>query len=195
MDRQREGHGKNRVYRVWTPGRRNPESNNAFTSKPNVANDDKISNADFGNLGPLDRSAETFSEYDPSLLTNDIASPEKVKNTDLSRVPPQATESNLPSSNSQEILIASKDTFPEAEPDLVSMEMETNLVPSETSIASKPLSSESNQRYPCLPLTVENVRREKWIRERLQVSSMNECFCLKLLFCFIWYPMFINLLI
>ena len=172
MDLQQENHKKCQVFRVWTPGRCNPESINAFTSKPNAANDDKISNADFGNLGPLDRSSETFSQYDPSLLTNDTAGPEKVKNTDLSRGPPQATGSNLPSNNSQEILIASKDTFPEAEPDLVSMEMETNLVPSETSIALKRFSSESNQRYPCLPLTVENARREKWIRERLQVSSI-----------------------
>ncbi|PON96225.1 B-block binding subunit of TFIIIC, partial [Trema orientale] len=167
MDLQKENHNKGEVHRVWTPGRRNPESANAYPSKTNTVNNNRTFD-DFGNLDAHNRSAAACSESDPSVLTKDIASPEKMESTDLSRGPPQDTDSNLLGNNSQEILIESKDTFSETGLDLVSMEMETNVNPSETSIVLKPSNSESNRRYPCLPLTVENARREKWILERLQ---------------------------
>ncbi|XP_062087799.1 uncharacterized protein LOC133794533 isoform X2 [Humulus lupulus] len=171
MDLQAENHKKCIVYRVWSPGRRNLQSSNAFPSEPNLSNmvnDNRLSNVDIVNLDTPDRSTEKYSEYGPLVLTGCISSPEKVRSTDVSRGSPQdATESNLLCNNSQEILTESKDTFSNTGLDLVSTEMETSLASSETSIALKPLDSESNRRYPCL-LTVENARREKIILERLQ---------------------------
>lgn len=177
MDLQAENNNKCHVYRVWTPGRRNTELANAFPSEPNVVNDNKSPSVEFGNIDAFDKSAEAYSECAPS-LTSDTASPDKMKNTDLSRGLPRDTEFNILNNNSQEKFNEPKDTFSEAGLDSVSMETETNVASSETSIALKPFNSKSNQRHPSLPLTVENARREKWILERLQVSSMNQYFLL-----------------
>lgn len=184
MDLQAENHKKCVVYRVWAPGRCNPASANPFSNKPNIANDHRVSTGNFDKLAALDRGANNCPEFDPSNLTSDIASPEKMKNskinTKISSGSPKETESNLLSSNSQVMLVESKSTFSEGELDLVSVEKGKNVVPLDTPpVASKPFSSGSHHRHPSL--TVDSVRREKMILERLQVCFMNHC--LRTFFC------------
>ncbi|KAL5579539.1 hypothetical protein UlMin_011981 [Ulmus minor] len=174
---QAENHKKCLVYRVWTPGRRNPDSANKIPDKSIAVND---SNVHLGNLDSLDMSAEAFLGYDLSVSTGDTSSPKKFKdsenNTDLSVGSPKNTESNLLSSNSQRLLLESGNKLSDSGLDLVSIEMETNSGPLETPPSMlKPHSSGSNQRYPCLLLTVDGARREKIILERLQ----NEKFILR----------------
>lgn len=172
MDLQAENHKKCVAYRVWTPGRRNPESANAFSNKPNVANDDRISTGIFDKLVALDRPSNNYPESDPSNLTGGIDTPKKMKiretNTEISSGSSKDTEANLLSNNSQVTLLESRD---EGGLDIVSAEMGRNIVLLETPpVALKPFSSGSHRRHPSL--TVDSMRREKKLLERLQVCSM-----------------------
>lgn len=168
MDLQAENHKKCVAYRVWTPGRRNPESANAFSNKPNVANDDRISTGIFDKLVALDRPSNNYPESDPSNLTGGIDTPKKMKiretNTEISSGSSKDTEANLLSNNSQVTLLESRD---EGGLDIVSAEMGRNIVLLETPpVALKPFSSGSHRRHPSL--TVDSMRREKKLLERLQ---------------------------
>lgn len=173
MELQAENHKKCVVYRVWTSENFSSRPANAlFNKSKNVFDENKVSNLNVGNLDTSERSAHTFSEYDPSTSAGDVACPGKMINvevdTELSQRSPRDVDVD------QMLLCHSNPldeprTVSNAELQIVSTGMETSVASVETPPPTvlKPLNSGSYQRYPCL--TVDGARRGQRIIERLQV--------------------------
>jgi general transcription factor 3C polypeptide 1 len=176
MHLQAENHKKCMVYRVWTSGNLSPESANVFLNKSkNFVDENIVSNLPVGNLDASRRSSQILSVCDPSASEGDVSSPGKMIcgqiNTEVSHGTPGDGESNSMLLGAGNSLHEPRSSVSDAELNIVSTRIETNVASSETSPLAvlNPLNSASYQRYPCLTLTVDGARREQRILERLQV--------------------------
>lgn len=172
MHLQAENHKKSLVYRVWTPGKHNPESAEEVSSTPNVPAADII----LRDVDDLDTPLVWPTK--PSALTCDIASDGKMNdkeiNSDLATgsPPPRDAENNLLNNNSPEMHFESRETFTEPGLDLANVELENTSSSKGLSLPLKHATSTSNQRQQSKPITVESIQRKKKILERLQVYLM-----------------------